>query len=447
MMWIRFCLLALLAILCGLVPVAGWSQRYTRSDRELAEPMLRDADADVQKYYYDSKFHGVDWRARVQEARKNIETARSMDDAVSEIAALLDSLHDSHTFLLLPPRTHVHDFGFQMEMIGDRCYVVRVRAGGDAEKKGLKQGDEIRAVNGYAVSRKAFRRLVYIVNVLRPQPELRLTLTDARGGQRQLEVMTRFQLSTVNRYFLHQGINVQVRDAEEERRILRARYFEKGDDLLVVKIPEFSFSASEVDTMVGKMRAHRGVVLDLRGNPGGYVDTLDRLLGGLFQNDLKILDRVGRDATKSVSATGRHHDAFTGRFAVLIDSESASASEVLARVVQLERRGFIVGDRSSGSVMESRLYPHEVALDSKVSYAISLTDADLVMTDGQSLEHVGVEPDTMILPTDQDLANNRDPALAKAAGLVGAKLSPEEAGTILPYIESNQFQTTLSLND
>jgi C-terminal processing protease CtpA/Prc len=447
MMWIRFCLLALLAILCGLVPVAGWSQRYTRSDRELAESMLRDADADVQKHYYDSKFHGIDWRARVQEARKNIETARSMDDAVSEIAALLDSLHDSHTFLLLPPRTHVHDFGFQMEMIGDRCYVVRVRAGGDAEKKGLKQGDEIRAVNGYPVSRKDFRRLVYIVNVLRPQPELRLTLMDARGGQRQLEVMTRFQLSTVDRYFLHQGINVRVRDAEEERRVLRARYFEKGDDLLVVKIPEFSFSASEVDTMVGKMRAHRGVVLDLRGNPGGYVDTLDRILGGLFQNDLKILDRVGRDATKSVSATGRHHDAFTGRFAVLIDSESASASEVLARVVQLERRGFIVGDRSSGSVMESRLYPHEVALDSKVSYAISVTDADLVMTDGKSLEHVGVEPDTIFLPTDQDLANNRDPALAKAAGLVGAKLSPEEAGTILPRIESNQFQTTLSLND
>jgi C-terminal processing protease CtpA/Prc len=437
----------LLAILCGLVPVAGWSQQYTKSDRELSESMLRDADADVQKHYYDSKFHGIDWRARVQEAKKNIATAPSMDDAVSEIAALLDSLHDSHTFLLLPPRTQVHDYGFQMEMIGDRCYVVRVRAGGDAEKKGLRQGDEIRAVNGYPVSRKNFRRLVYIVNVLRPQPELRLALTDAGGGERQLEVMTRFQLSTVNRYFLHQGINVRVRDADEERRILRARYFEKGGDLLVVKIPEFAFSASEVDTIVGKMRAHRGVVLDLRGNPGGYVDTLDRLLGGLFQNDLKILDRVGRDATKSVSATGRHHDAFTGRFAVLIDSESASASEVLARVVQLEKRGFIVGDRSSGSVMEARLYPHEIALDSKVSYAISVTEADLVMTDGKSLEHVGVEPDIVILPTSQDLANNRDPALAKAAGLVGGQLSPEEAGTILPYVESNQFQTTLSLND
>jgi carboxyl-terminal processing protease len=443
MTWKCVCLLT---IVCGFVPVVGWSQQYTKSDRRLAESMLRDADADVQKHYYDSKFHGVDWPARVQEAKKNIAAARSMDDAVSEIAALLDSLHDSHTFLLLPPRTQVHDYGFQMEMVGDRCYVVRVRAGSDAEKKGLRQGD-VRAVNEYPVSRKNFRRLVYIVNVLRPQPELRLTLTDALGGQRQLEVMARYQASTVNRYFVHQGINVLVRDADARRQILRPRYFEKGDDLLVVKIPEFAFSALEVDAIVGKMRAHRGVVLDLRGNPGGYAVTLDRLVGGLFQNDLKILDHVSRDATKSLSATGRHHDAFTGRLAVLIDSESASASEVLARVVQLEKRGFIVGDRSSGSVMEARAYPHEVALDSIVSYAISVTDADLVMTDGKSLEHVGVDPDILILPTSDDLVNNRDPALAKAAGLVGAKLSPEEAGKLLPFVESNQFQTTLSLND
>ncbi|MGA9511210.1 MAG: S41 family peptidase [Candidatus Sulfotelmatobacter sp.] len=447
MTWKSFCLPASLAIVCALVPVAGWSQQYAKSDRRLAEAMLLDADTDVQKHYYDSKFHGIDWKARVQEAKKNVATARSMDDAVSEIAALLDSLHDSHTSLVLPPRTQVHDYGFQMEMIGDRCYVVRVRAGGDAEKKGLRPGDEVRAVNGYPVSRENFRRLVYIVNVLRPQPELRLSLADAAGGQRQLEVMARFQASTVNRYFLHQGINVLVRDADARRQILRPRYFEKGEDLLVIKIPEFAFSASEVDTIVGKMRAHTGVVLDLRGNPGGYADTLDRVLGGLFQNDLKIFDRVGRTATKPVSATGRHHDAFTGRFAVLIDSESASASEVLARVVQIEKRGFIVGDRSSGSVMEARLYPHEVALDSIVSYAISVTDADLVMTDGKSLEHVGVEPDILILPTGEDLVNNRDPALAKAAGLVGAKLSPEEAGKILPHVESDQFQTALSLND
>jgi C-terminal processing protease CtpA/Prc len=171
------------------------------------------------------------------------------------------------------------------------------------------------------------------------------------------------------------------------------------------------------------------------------------LLGGLFQNELKIYDRVERNSTKSVSVSGRHHDAFTGRFAVLIDSESASASELLARVVQLERRGFIVGDRSAGLVMEAQFYRHQLSLDSPIYYAVSVTDADLRMTDGKSLERVGVEPDILVLPSDRDLESKRDPAMAKAAGLVGGQLSPEEAGTILPQEESDQFQTTLSLND
>src|SRR4029077_9669469 len=111
------------------------------------------------------------------------------------------------------------------------------------------------------------------------------------------------------------------------------------------------------------------------------------------------------------------------------------------------RRGFIVGDHSSGMVMESRPYRHGISLDSPISYAISVTEADLVLTDGKPLEHIGVEPEILVLPTSQDLANKRDPALAKAAGLVGARLSQEEAGTVLPTIESNDFQTTLSLND
>jgi C-terminal processing protease CtpA/Prc len=88
---------------------------------------------------------------------------------------------------------------------------------------------------------------------------------------------------------------------------------------------------------------------------------------------------------------GRRDDAFTGRLAVLIDSESASASELLARVVQLEKRAFIVGDRSSGRVMEAKRYPHEVPLDSQIPYVIEVAEADLVMADGKNLEHVGVE--------------------------------------------------------
>jgi len=442
----RLWLLVFLFATFGALSHSAKPEEYTKSDRELSEAMLRNAAADVQKNYYDAKLHGVNWQDLLRDAGKNIAMAKSMGAAVSEIAAVLDNLHDSHTYLLLPPRTYTHDYGFQMEMIGDHCFVVRVRAGSDAEKKSLKVGDEVLAINEFPVSRRNFVRMVYILNQMNPQPAIRLGLRGLSGHERQLDVQARFQVSTVNQYFIHQGINVRVRDAEAEHRLLKARYFEKGD-LEVVKIPEFEFSASEVDDIIGRMRAHKGVVLDLRGNPGGYEATLTRLLGGLFEYDLKVYDRVARGSTKPVSVTGRHHEAFTGRLAVLIDSESASASELLARVVQLERRGFIIGDRSSGRVMEARFYPHEVSLGSPISYAISVTEADLIMADGKSLEHAGVEPDIVVLPTGEDLASGRDPVLAKAAGLVGGHLSPEEAGTVLPYEESAQFQTTLSLNE
>jgi C-terminal processing protease CtpA/Prc len=116
-----------------------------------------------------------------------------------------------------------------------------------------------------------------------------------------------------------------------------------------------------------------------------------------------------------------------------VDSQSASAAELFARVMQLENRGTVLGDRSSGSVMEARGYGYSQGLDTIVPYGFSVTEADLIMKDGKSLEHVGVTPDEIVIPTGRDLATGQDPALARAVEVAGGKLDPAQAGKMFPF--------------
>jgi C-terminal processing protease CtpA/Prc len=171
--------------------------------------------------------------------------------------------------------------------------------------------------------------------------------------------------------------------------------------------------------------------VDLRGNPGGAVECLQFLLGGVFDHEVKIADKIMRSKTTPM-VTRSHHDLFTGKLIVLVDSGSSSGAELFARVVQIEKRGTVIGDRSSGLVMESRPYPRSIGLP-PLYYAESITDADLIMADGKSLEHTGVTPDETVLPSAEDLAAGRDPVLARAAELAGGKLTPEDASKLFPY--------------
>ena len=84
--------------------------------------------------------------------------------------------------------------------------------------------------------------------------------------------------------------------------------------------------------------------------------------------------------------------------------------------------------------MTSRFFGDEVGLDVVVFYGASITVSDLIMSDGQSLEHRGVTPDEIRLPTAEDLAAGRDTVLSYAASLVGVKLDPVEAGKLFPIV-------------
>jgi len=201
--------------------------------------------------------------------------------------------------------------------------------------------------------------------------------------------------------------------------------------VLVVKLQEFLYS--EVEGLVGKARKYPNLILDLRGNPGGEAEALKYLVEGMFDRDVKIDDRVTRkDSKPEVAKKGRN--PFAGKLVVLVDSKSGSAAEMFARVAQLEKRGFVVGDRSAGAVMEAQRFTETyMGANTAVFYGASITVADVIMSDGQSLEHTGVTPDEVVLPSAQDMASGRDPVLAHAAETLGIKMSAEEAGKAFPY--------------
>jgi carboxyl-terminal processing protease len=181
-----------------------------------------------------------------------------------------------------------------------------------------------------------------------------------------------------------------------------------------------------------RARKRKALILDLRGNPGGDEETMLRLIGNLFDHDVTIGELKRRKETKPLVAKSRGESAFKGELVVLVDSDSGSAAEVLARVVQLEKRGKVIGDRTSGLVMRSRQYDHEVGTGYVIPYGTSVTDADIIMSDGQSLEHTGVTPDELLLPKATELASQQDPVLVRAGELVGLKLTPEKAGSLFP---------------
>jgi len=283
------------------------------------------------------------------------------------------------------------------------------------------------------VNRTDYHDLSYTFDDLMPQIKTQLDLRDPDGNVRRVMVDSKMQQGKKTLDFAT-GADIEqyIRMEEDEDHTVRQRYEENGD-IMIWKMPEFLMSDDEVDHMFGIVRKHKTLILDLRGNPGGAVSTLERMVGNVFDHDVKVADRTGRKELKPTIAKTVGDKAFTGKIIVLVDSQSASAAELFARVMQLEKRGTVLGDQTSGSVMEARGYDYQQGMDTVIAYGFSVTEADLIMKDGTSLEHVGVTPDQVILPTGRDLATEQDAVLAQAVELAGAKLDPAQAGKMFPY--------------
>jgi C-terminal processing protease CtpA/Prc len=401
--------------------------------RERARQMLRDLHDALEHHYYDPTYHGIDMEARFKAADTRLQSVNNLGAALTTIAETLDALKDSHTFFLPPSRNTHREYGYVLQMIGDRCYITAVRPNRDASEK-LAAGDEVLDWQGFAPKRETLSTMSYIFNTLLSLPVMNLSVRGPDGTTRKVDVtpkVTRekqvLDLHDENDYWK------LVRDQENGERENRQRLVNFGDALLIWKMPEFFMTDDEVDHLIKDARKYQTLILDLRGNPGGLVKTLERVVGDVMDHDVTIAKRVGRKSDlKPQIAKSRGANVFPGKLIVLVDSRSASAAELFARVVQIEHRGTVLGDHSSGSVMESRRYEFHQGADVEIFYGASITDADLIMGDAKSLEHTGVIPDEVILPSAADVAAGRDPVLARAAQMAGVVLDPGKAGQLFP---------------
>jgi len=377
----------------------------------------------------------MDIEARFKVADEKIKTATSLGQIFGTIAQALIELDDSHTFFIPPSRAYTTEYGWTMQIIGDRCYVSSVEKRSDAEAKGVKPGDEVIEAGGYQIDRTNLWKFQYLYNLLRPQQFIHVVLRSPNAEPRELDLLAKRKdgkrVTDLTNY--NEWMNL-VRKGEREAELGRDRYWSFDDQLLVWKMNEFDLTDTQVDDAMEKTRKYKALILDLRGNGGGWVTTIQRLLGNLVDHEVKIGDTVSRKETKPFIAKTRGEKAFKGKLIVLVDSRSASASEVLSRTIQLEKRGIVIGDKTAGAVMTSRMFSDEIGLDVVVFYGASITFSDLIMSDGQSLEHRGVTPDEIRLPTAEDLAAGRDTVLSYAASLVGVKVDPVEAGKLFPLV-------------
>lgn len=216
--------------------------------------------------------------------------------------------------------------GIEYALIRDTLTVQSVIPGGPSEKVGLRAGDKINSVDGEVISGTKLTQ-TRVLKYLRGDKGTKVRVGIIRRGEKERElVITRdkIPLNTVS------------------------CAYEIRPDIMYIRVS--SFGANTYDEFMTPLKGRnlKGLIIDLRGNGGGYLHTALRLVNEFLQKGQLILFSEGRAVERTddyADGTGRLQDV---QVAVLIDENSASASEILAGAIQDWDRGILIGRRSFG---------------------------------------------------------------------------------------------------
>lgn len=411
-------LLCLLTLLPSLAAAADLGFERARMKDVLATVVH-----DVEKHYYDPAFHGLQWKALVQQARDRIDKAQSAGEMITAIFILLNQLQDSHTVFLPPGRVAKPLFGFEAKAYGDKIYVYEVEKDGAAEKAGLKRGDQVLTINGFNARRADFDTMMLFFRALRPQTVLKLQLL--RDGQPQeLTVAAKMKTST-NVVDLTDEFNIWTLIRESETSTTY-HYNTYDDQVGYLQLPEFNVSDESgfLKGLVKKVSENKAFIVDLRGNPGGTVNTLERF-SGFFDSQPTVIAQVVGRKTEDMKIRPQKL-SLSGPMFILVDSQTASAAEIFARHFQRIGRAKVIGDHTSGRVTAARFFPESAGIDTVVPYGIEITIGHVIFPGGEDLESKGITPDELCIPTAEQVARDADPCFHIARAMARKALGLPE---------------------
>lgn len=369
----------------------------------------------VNREYVDGSFNKQDWLAVRQSLLSKDYT--NHEQAYTAVRQALEKLGDPYTRFMDPKQYQaltdqtsgeVSGIGIRMELNEQtkKLTVIEAIENSPALKAGIKAGDWIVAIDGKPTSQM---KVEDASKLIRGKAGTKLTLRLGRDGQNTFNVnLTRasIEVPTV-RYTLKQ---------EGDRRI--------G----YIRLREFSAHAStQMRRAIRDLNGKQvdGFVLDLRGNPGGLLQASIEIARMWMDNGaiVKTVDRMGgSDEMKA------NHTAITKRpLAILVDGNSASASEILTGALKDNNRAVVVGGQTFGKALVQSV--HELADGS----GVAITIAHYYTPKGTDINHKGIAPDIKL-----DLTEAQQRQLAANPDLIGTKSDPQYARA-LAALSSNNF--------
>lgn len=373
----------------------------------------------VNREYVDGSFNKQNWLGVRQSLLSKDYTSR--EEAYTAIRKALEKLGDPYTRFMDPKQFEaltnqtsgeVTGIGIRMELNEQtrKLTVIEAIENSPALKAGIKAGDIILAINGKATNQM---KVEDASKLIRGRAGTKLTLRLGRDGQSTFDVaLTRasIEVPTV-RYTLKQ---------EGDRRI--------G----YIRLREFSAHAgTQMRRAISDLNAKQvnGYVLDLRSNPGGLLQSSIEIARMWMDNGaiVKTVDRKGGSEESKAN-----HTALTKRpLAILVDNNSASASEILTGALKDNSRAVVVGTQTFGKALVQSV--HELPDGS----GVAITIAHYYTPKGTDINHKGIAPDIKL-----ELTQTQQRQLAANPNLLGTQNDPQYARALAALSSNNFAQPT-----